>query len=450
MARRCHGLLVVRGLFGGAGVVAVAEHGEQAARPVVAVERDGGRGIAHVVGHRVDVREERHGGVERRGGEGDPVDCAVGLRRVRADLQDRAFACAVDADRAVHVPRRGVAALAVRVVLGALVVQRERVIHVFDCDLVVGLAAPRNVVGGGRQVGVGAIPCLVERVEIAFDRPRARRVVHVVHVGMRAERLARIEFAVGAPAEVQMVAAHEFAQVGGAHVIVLVAERVIEVEVVDAQTVRVHHVAVVGHAARDPVVAAHGLEPPDLARIAESDAVAFVRAVFLEQRAKALHAFACAVDVRQHDGDEVFLANAAGHRGFVIRAAFGTLCGRVRHERVGAEHTRVRGDRLRGRHGHVRLVDAGFAPHAGGGERVRRLGVLQRIRRQVDRQMAVHAGVGARLVLRPHDDEFLVVERTGFVVFVAGDDRGAVVAGPFAYKDRCARHIQAFLRVCPA
>ena len=272
----------------------------------------------------------------------------------------------------------------------------------------------------------------------------------MVGVGMRAERRAWIERRKPLHRKVEVVARDEFAQVGGAHAVLLCAERVVEVELVDAELVRHRHIAVVGHALGNPVVAADRFEPPDLVRVTKRDAVAFVRAVFLEQRAEPLDAFARGRDVGQHHGHEILFTQTARHGRLVAVLAFRALRRHVFDERVGAEHTRVRGDRLRGRHGHVRLVDAGFAPHAGGGERVRRLGVLQRIRRQVDRQMAVHAGVGARLVLRPHDDEFLVVERTGFVVFVAGDDRGAVVAGPFAYKDCCARHIQAFLRVCPA
>ena len=234
--------------------------------------------------------------------------------------------------------------------------------------------------------------------------------------------------------------AHEFAQIGGAHVVALLAERIFEIELVDAQAVRIHHVAVIRHAARDPMMTAHRLDPPHLMRIGEANAVAFVRAIFLEQRAQALHALASGVNVRQHDCDEILLANAAGHCGHVIRVAGLADRRRVRHERVCAERARVRRDRLGGRHRHVRLVDTGLAPHAVARERIRGLGILQRIVGQLDRQVTVHACVGARLVFRPHDDELLVVERAGLVVFIARDDRRPVITRAAAHQNCSACH----------
>ena len=65
----------------------------------------------------------------------------------------------------------------------------------------------------------------------------------------------------------------------------------------------------------DPVVAADGFKPPDLIHIGEGDAVHLVRAVLFEQRAETCHAFTGGLDVRQHEGEEVLFANAAGTSG---------------------------------------------------------------------------------------------------------------------------------------
>ena len=76
---------------------------------------------------------------------------------------------------------------------------------------------------------------------------------------------------------------HPGAQVGRAHVLRLRAFGVIEVEAVDAELVGHRHIGVVGHTLGDPVVAADGLEPPDLVDVGEADTVVLVGAVALEQ-----------------------------------------------------------------------------------------------------------------------------------------------------------------------
>lgn len=103
-------------------------------------------------------------------------------------------------------------------------------------------------------------------------------------------------------------------------------------------------------------MAAHSFQPPDFVGVGEGDAIHLVGAEFLKQRAEALDALACGLDIRQHDGQEVLFADAAGHLGLIA------LGRRVFHERVGAEHALVGGQGFGGAHRHVRLVDAGLAP----------------------------------------------------------------------------------------
>lgn len=159
-----------------------------------------------------------------------------------------------------------------------------------------------------------------------------------------------------------MIPLDEVAHVGTAHVVDLLADAVFDVELVNAELIRHRHVAVIWHAACDPVVAAYCLEPPDLVRIAECDAVHLVRAILLEQRAQACDALARGLDIRQHDGEEVLLANAAGDLRLVVRVARLALRWHILDERVGTEHALVRRERLGGAHRHVRFVHAGFAP----------------------------------------------------------------------------------------
>lgn len=168
-----------------------------------------------------------------------------------------------------------------------------------------------------------------------------------------------------------MVRAEELAQVRARQVVVAGAFGVVEVEGVDAQLVRHRDVVVLRDATRDPVVPADGLQPPDVLLVAEGDPVHLVGAVLGQQRAQALDALAGGADVGQDQGHKVLLAEPAGRaRGRVVL-----------HERVGAEHPRVAGDRLRGAHGDDRRVDAGARPDPVDPQRIRDRGVAQRILR---------------------------------------------------------------------
>ena len=129
----------------------------------------------------------------------------------------------------------------------------------------------------------------------------------MVAVAVRAKGLARVKdrgraVALDAQRQVQMPLGHPGAQVGGAHVVGLGALGVIQVKAIDTQLVGHGHIGVIGHALGDPVVAANGLEPPDLVNVAKGDAVVLVGAVALEQVAQDTHAVAGGLGIRQHQG----------------------------------------------------------------------------------------------------------------------------------------------------
>ena len=141
--------------------------------------------------------------------------------------------------------------------------------------------------------------------------------------------------------EVEVVLRHPLAQIGAGHVLDLLALGVQQIEVVDAKLVGHGHIGVVGNALGDPVMAADRLEPPDLIGIGKCDAVHLVGSVLLEKRAQALNALAGGVDIRQDDGNEVLLGEAARHLGRIVGIAGLTMGGNILDERVGTEHALV-------------------------------------------------------------------------------------------------------------
>ena len=153
-----------------------------------------------------------------------------------------------------------------------------------------------------------------------------------------------------------MVAFDEFRQVVAAHEFARVAEGVVEIEIVDAKLVGNNRAFVVRHAAGDPMVSTDGFDVPDFVHIRNDDAVRFVRPVCFEQFSEALHTFARGVDVRQHEGDDVFFADAA----WGFRLTIGFVGWLQYDQRVGTEHAFVDGDGFGGAHGHVAFAHARF------------------------------------------------------------------------------------------
>ena len=244
---------------------------------------------------------------------------------------------------------------AIRVVRGALEVRTEQEVDILDGHGILRFETPWNVVRfRGKVFRVG-------RIEIAVHVPGARRVVDMVLRGGGAEHDARVAVAavhaaLRAGRAAEMMRFDEFRQVGAAHEFARVAEGVVEVEIVDAELVGDDGAFVVRHAAGDPVVAADGFDVPDFVHVGNDDAVRFVRSVRFKQFGEALHAFAGGADIRQYEGDDVFLADAAGH----FRLAVGLVGWLQYDQRVGGEHALVDGDGFGGAHGHVAFAHARF------------------------------------------------------------------------------------------
>ena len=246
---------------------------------------------------------------------------------------------------------------AVRIVRGPFEVRAHQKINVFERHSVLRHTTPRNIVGRGRVTGGRRIPILAW-IEVALHVPGARRVVDAVFGGGGAEGCARIEMVVTqrraatataatvhadvsesarrleseaatrsrAHSAVKVVRVHEFAQIGTAHELALGAEGVVEVEIVDAELVGDGRIAVVRHAAGDPMVPADRFDIPDFVYVGNDDAVRFVGAVCFKQFGETCDAFACRGYVRQHEGDDVFFSDSArdfgGVSGFSRRLQF--------------------------------------------------------------------------------------------------------------------------------
>ena len=231
----------------------------------------------------------------------------------------------------------------------------EQEVDVLDGHGVLRFKAPWNIIRFGRVI------FRVVQVEIAVHIPSARRVVDVVLHGGGAEydtrvAVAAVHAALRTRRAPKMVRFDEFRQVGAAHEFARVAEGVIKIEIVDAELVGDDGAFVVRHAAGDPVVAADGFDVPDFVHVGNDDAVRFVRSVRFKQFGEALHAFAGGADIRQYEGDDVFLADAAW--GFRLTIGF---VGRLQcDQRVGGEHALVDGDGFGGAHGHVAFAHARF------------------------------------------------------------------------------------------
>ena len=155
-------------------------------------------------------------------------------------------------------------------------------------------------------------------------------------------------------------------EIRGADEIALFAEGVLEIKLVDPKLIGHYDVAVVRHAARDPMVTADRFHPPDFVSVGKGDAVHFVGAELFEEAAEAQHAFPRACDVGQHEGHKIFFADAAGFFDTVRRR----VSWQEMDQRICAEHPFVGSDGFGRGHRDVGGIDAGRVGHAGVAHRV--------------------------------------------------------------------------------
>ena len=219
-----------------------------------------------------------------------------------------------------------------------------------------------------------------------------------------------------------MVLGDKLSQIGGTHVLFLLAQRIVQVQLVDAQLVGHDHVHVIGHTAGHPMVAADGLQPPDLIHVLEGDAVHLVGAVSLQQGTQTLHALAGVVDVGQHKVDDVLLADAA------------------LHQRVSAQHAGIGGNGLGSGHADVGGVDTGRRPDAFALHSVGHGGKAHGPGGHRDLHVRNHRLIGGGQVLRMDDRPLFSGEMPGTRIVVAGNHGRTVVGGIFADKNSSAGH----------
>ena len=294
---------------------------------------------------------------------------------------------------------------------------RQHVLYILGRDLLLGHHAPGQIVGARRKVGVGAVPYEGVGIEI----PCAGGVVNVVGVVVAAEGIPRVQRTV--LGQVEVILFDKVTQISRAHEVLLLAQGVVQVQCVQAQLVRHDDIDIVGYAAGHPVVAADGLQPPNLVHILEGNAVHLIGAVLFQQAAQAAGTLAGGAHVGQHKVDDIFLADAA------------------LDQRVSAQHARVGGDGLGRGHADVGSVHTAGRPQALALHGVGHGSHPQAVAGQGDLDARNHGFVDSRVVLRLEHGKFFRGKMAGAGIVVAGDHRGAVIRRIFADQNGSASHV---------
>ena len=240
-----------------------------------------------------------------------------------------------------------------------------------------------------------------------------------------------------------MVVLDKIIQVGGAKVVLFGAKCVFQIKLVNAKLVGHHHIGIVRHPARHPVMAADGFQPPDLVDVLERNAVHLVSAVFFQQLAQPQHALARSVDVRQYQINNVLLANAAGNFWLTV------LGGDILHQRVSPQNAGVGSDGLGGGHADTGLVHAACGPDALALHGVGHCGHPHRAAGQLHFHMGKYRPVHGRVLLRGNDHELFGGEMPGTGIVIAGNHGRAIIRSFSANQNCCTSHIRMqVLSVC--
>ena len=178
-----------------------------------------------------------------------------------------------------------------------------------------------------------------------------------------------------------MIRLYEFFQIRRAHIFLLLPEGIGKIKPVDSKLVRHDHIDIIRHSARHPVMSADCLQPPDLILILKCNAVHLIGAVLLQQASQTSDTLSGAADIRKYKAHKIFLADPSTYLRLTI------LCLLVYHQRICAEHARIRGDRLRRRHGNMCLIHAACRPDTFPVDRIRHRRVAHRLLRQLDLHM---------------------------------------------------------------
>ena len=223
-----------------------------------------------------------------------------------------------------------------------------------------------------------------------------------------------------------MVFLYKFPHVSRAHIFFLLGKSVLQVEFVQSKLVWHHYVNVIRHFSCNPVMAADGLQPPDLVLILEGNSIHLVGSVLLQNAAKSLHSLSRAVDVWQNQGNNIFLSDSSGYLFFSI------FCRLINHQRVCSKHTGIGGDGLRGSHAYIGLIDAACRPHAFSCYRIWHRGVAHWIVRKVDLHMGNYGFIFSRLFLWVNYHEFFRCIMSGSGIVISCNHGGAIIRRIFS------------------
>ena len=144
-----------------------------------------------------------------------------------------------------------------------------------------------------------------------------------------------------------MIFPDEFPKIRGAEMVLLLSECILQIKAVDAELIGNHHIGLIRHSLRDPVMPPDRLKPPDLMDIGKGDPVHLIGSVLLEELSEAEHPLPGAVNVGEGNVDHVLFPDPADLL-WPIRAG-----GNILHQRVRGEHALIARDRLRRRHGDI-------------------------------------------------------------------------------------------------
>ena len=407
----------------------ICQGADEAACPVEVFRGDIQSYAGEIFRKLCDICIHRQQGIKGGGGEADPLHALQGIGNIASHLADGHDAGAVDADGAVNAADARVV-LCIGVIGRSLVVGGEEILHILHGHFPVGYKGPGDIIALRGKFRLRPVPLVGEGGKVASHEPGSRCIVDVVHICAGPEDISGIESIV--LVEVEGIVPDKLLKVRRAEICFLRPEGILQVKGVGAELVRVDYHHIIRDAAGNPVMAADGLQPPDLILIADGDAVGFIGSVLLQKRAEAENAFSGASDVGQYQDDDVLLADAAGN----ILLPSG-LCLFIFHQRICRENPRVGGDGLGGGHGHVRLIDAGGGPDSLGFVHARAGSVAHRVFRQRNLHMGENAFIDFRLILRVHHDHLLDIE---VPVVRAGDHGRTVVGSLFSDKYGCAGH----------
>ena len=169
------------------------------------------------------------------------------------------------------------------------------------------------------------------------------------------------------------------------------------------------------------MVPADSLHPPDLINITDRNAVHLISAIIAQDLAIPPHTLTGSMGIRQNEGEDIFLADAARYLRPVTRLAFPAGCFLQLNKRVCPEHAFIRRNSFRIADSYIAFIDPVRSPDTDFTQGIRDSSIPQRIIRKVDLHMADHRTVMPGLLFRIHYDKLFWGELAIGRILIAGD-----------------------------